>query len=65
MVSRQPELFYAYVGHSQIVNAEIDIAMYNRIYKIAEKKNDTVALNILNTIGKPPYDRAKKIGQLF
>lgn len=65
IASKRPELYYAYVGHSQIVNPTIDIDFYNRIYKMAETKNDKDALDILNTIGKPPYDRAKKVGQLF
>jgi pimeloyl-ACP methyl ester carboxylesterase len=65
IVTKRPDLFYAYVGHSQIVNPTIDELFYNKIYKIAETKNDNDALEILNTIGKPPYDRAKKTGQLF
>lgn len=65
MASKRPELYHAYVGHSQIVNPTIDLDFYNRIYKMAERKNDKEAIDILNTIGKPPYDRAKKVGQLF
>lgn len=65
MASKRSEFYYAYVGHSQIVNPSIDIDFYNRIYKMAENKNDKDALDLLNTIGKPPYDRAKKVGQLF
>jgi pimeloyl-ACP methyl ester carboxylesterase len=65
IATKRPDLFYAYVGHSQIVNPAIDIEFYNKIYKIAEDKNDKEALEILNTIGNPPYDRAKKVGQLF
>lgn len=65
IVTQQPELFYAYVGHSQIVNPAIDIEFYTRIYKMAEEKKDNEALEILNSIGKPPYDRAKNVGLLF
>jgi pimeloyl-ACP methyl ester carboxylesterase len=65
IASKRPDLFYAYVGHSQIVNPAIDIAFYNKVYKMAEGKNDKEALKILKTIGKPPYDRANKTGQLF
>ena len=32
---------------------------------MAEGKKDKEALEILNTIGKPPYERAKNVGQLF
>ncbi len=65
MATKRPELFYAYVGHSQIVNPSIDAEFYNKIYKMAEVKKDKEALEILNTIGKPPYERAKNVGQLF
>ena len=65
IATKRPDLFYAYVGHSQIVIPTIDIEFYNKVYKIAEDKKDKDALEILNTIGKPPYDRAKKVGQLF
>ncbi|WP_100841282.1 hypothetical protein [Flavobacterium sp. 5] len=39
--------------------------MYTKIYKIAEDRNDTEALETLKTIGKPPYSRAKSVGLLF
>jgi pimeloyl-ACP methyl ester carboxylesterase len=65
IVAKQPELFYAYVGHSQIVNSTIDVAFYARIYKIAEEKKDKEALELLNSIGRPPYSRAKNVGLLF
>jgi pimeloyl-ACP methyl ester carboxylesterase len=65
IVTKQPELFYAYVGHSQIVNSTIDVEFYARIYKIAEEKKDKEALELLNSIGKPPYIRAKNVGLLF
>lgn len=65
IVTKQPELFYAYVGHSQIVTPNIDVDFYTKIYKMAETKNDKEALDILNTIGKPPYSRAKNVGLLF
>ncbi|QKJ61755.1 S9 family peptidase [Flavobacterium sp. M31R6] len=65
IVTKQPDLFYAYVGHSQIVNPSIDLEFYSKIYKMAEDRNDKEALDILNSIGKPPYNRAKNVGFLF
>ena len=65
MASKHPELYYAYVGHSQIVNPFIDMDFYNKIYKMAEDNKDKEAMGKLNEIGKPPYDRAKKVGQLI
>lgn len=65
MATKRPDLFYAYVGHSQVVNPSNDLPLYNRVYQMAEDKNDKDALEILNGIGKPPYDKAKNVGQLF
>jgi pimeloyl-ACP methyl ester carboxylesterase len=65
IATKHPDLFYAYVGHSQIVTPGIDAPFYDKIYKIAESKSDKEALEVLNAIGKPPYDRAKKTGQLL
>jgi len=65
MAWQQPELFYAYVGHSQVVNLSDDGPMYNKVYAMAQKQNDTASLSLLNTIGKPPYSRARDIGKLF
>lgn len=65
MVTKNPELFYAYVGHSQIVTPNIDLEFYTKIYKIAEEKKDNEALEILTGIRKPPYSRAKNVGLLF
>ncbi|MEO8235071.1 MAG: alpha/beta hydrolase [Flavobacterium sp.] len=65
IVSKRPDLFYAYVGHSQIVSPGINLELYTKIYKMAEDRNDKESLEILNTIGKPPYSRAKSCGLLF
>lgn len=65
IVTKNPELFYAYVGHSQIVTPNIDLEFYTKIYKIAEEKKDKEALDVLNAIGLPPYNRAKNVGLLF
>ncbi len=65
IATKRPDLFYAYVGHSQIVNPTIDMKRYDGIYKMAMDKKDDDALKILNTIGKPPYTSARNIGQLY
>lgn len=65
MAWQQPELFYAYVGHSQVVDLSDDLPMYNKVYAMAQKNNDSASLSLLNSIGKPPYDRARNIGKLF
>ncbi len=65
IVTKRPDLFYAYVGHSQIVNPSDDLPMFNKVYQMAVDRNDTASLKILNSIGKPPYDKAKNVGLLL
>lgn len=65
IATKAPELFYAYVGHSQIVNPNFSTERYARLYKMAEDKKDNDALKILNTIGQPPYASAKNSGLLY
>jgi len=65
IATKRPDLFYAYVGHSQIVNPTFDIKRYDNLYKMATDKSDDDALKILNTIGKPPYTSARNVGQLY
>lgn len=66
MATKRPDLFLAYVGHSQIVTpAKTFISSYNKVNKMALEANDTASLEILKTIGPPPYDSAKNTGKLF
>lgn len=65
MAAQRPDLFYAYIGHSQIVDPSNDGPMYDKVYQLAKQNNDTASLGILNTLGKPPYERAKHVGQLL
>lgn len=65
MATARPDLFYAYVGHSQVVEPDSDEKLYNRVYKMAQKAKDAESLAALNEIGKPPYDRAKFVGRLL
>jgi len=65
MATKRPGLFYAYVGHSQIVNSADYLPIYNKVHSMAEDRKDKDALEVLNTIGKPPYDKARNTGQLF
>ncbi|HEY5967198.1 MAG TPA: alpha/beta hydrolase [Chitinophagaceae bacterium] len=37
MATKRPGLFYAYIGHSQIVNPSNDSALYNRVYEMAQR----------------------------
>jgi pimeloyl-ACP methyl ester carboxylesterase len=65
MAAERPDLFYAYVGHSQITNPANDLPLYQKVYHLAEKKKDTASLTILKTMGPPPYTEANNMGKLF
>ena len=65
MAAKRPDLFYAYIGHSQIVNPSSDSLLYNKVYLMAQKNDDKASLEILNTIGRPPYDKARDVGKLL
>jgi pimeloyl-ACP methyl ester carboxylesterase len=65
MITKRPDLFYAYIGHSQIVNPSDDSALYNKVYEMAESAQDTASLSRLKAIGKPPYSAARSTGQLL
>jgi len=65
IAAKRPDLFYAYVGHSQIVNPSITTERYSKIYKMVEDNNDKEALKTMNIIGKPPYYSAKNVGLLY
>ena len=65
MAIKRPDLFYAYVGHSQIVNPSDDVLLFDKVYRLAEQDHDTVSLKILTELGKPAYGSAKSVGQLL
>ena len=66
MALEKPELFYAYIGHSQVVNfAAALLFAYTEVYKMARDEKDARSINILDSIGKPPYQSARTTGQLM
>ncbi len=66
MALKSPELFHAYIGHSQLVNPSVDIVnAYKMVYKMAQKANDQESIEKLTLLGAPPYNSAKNMGQLF
>jgi pimeloyl-ACP methyl ester carboxylesterase len=66
MAVRRPDLFYAYVGHSQVVNPSANLVYdYQKIYQMVQSAKDQQSIDALDSIGKPPYDIARNAGQLF
>ena len=66
MVSKQPELYDAYIANSQYVGYPDNlINAYQIVSKMAKNAEDTEAISALQTLGKPPYSSAKNSGQLL
>jgi pimeloyl-ACP methyl ester carboxylesterase len=66
MASKRPDLFTAYVGHSQVVNETgNDVMTYLKVTDMAQEVNDQESLEILKTIGPPPYSQAKNTGKFY
>lgn len=65
MAAKRPDLYYAYVGHSQIVDPSDDSPLYSTVYEMAQKNKDRESLDVLDAIGKPPYDKASNAGKLL
>ena len=37
MATKRPDLYYAYVGHAQVVNPSDDLPLYNKVYQRAQE----------------------------
>jgi len=66
MAIKRPDLFHAYIGHSQVVKpAENLVYDYQKVYQMAQKVNDKQSIQILDSIGIPPYTIARNSGRFF
>lgn len=66
MALKRPDLFYAYIGHSQIVNpSENSKYAYHKVYKMAKRADDKASIEKLESIGSPPYSDARNVGKLI
>ena len=65
MVKARPDLFYAYVGVSQVVHYRDNLtASYIRLMGLARAKNDQVSIATLESIGPPPWVDPRSFGKL-
>jgi pimeloyl-ACP methyl ester carboxylesterase len=56
MVHDRPDLFYAFVGQSVVVNFKKAVAgSYERVMQMAEAANDQTTVTALKSIGAPPW----------
>lgn len=56
MVHDRPDLFYAFVGQSVVVNFRKEVSVsYGRVLRMAETANDQATVAALKSIGAPPW----------
>jgi pimeloyl-ACP methyl ester carboxylesterase len=65
MVKANPDLFYAYVGTSQLVNSvESQTESYKKLLALATKENDKDSLAVLEQVGSPPWTDPRSFGKV-
>ncbi|NMH89965.1 alpha/beta hydrolase [Flavivirga algicola] len=66
MAANRPDLFRCYIGTSQIVNLQQSLSFgFNRVRQLTEQRQDSVTLEKLESLGKPPYPNGQTAGKLF
>jgi len=66
MASVRPDLYHAYLGHAQLVDPATDIIqVYHKTQQIALKQKDSTSVEMLRSLGPPPYQQARHLGQLL
>jgi hypothetical protein len=66
MAMRRPDLYYAYIGHSQVVDPADNFPfIYNKVCRLAKDDKDLKSMDALKIMGPSPYDTAKYFGQLL
>jgi pimeloyl-ACP methyl ester carboxylesterase len=65
MAKARPDLFYAYVGTSQVVNSlENQAESYKKLMALAEAANDQPSLAVLKQVGTPPWTDPRSFGKV-
>lgn len=65
MAKARPELFHAYIGTAQVVNAQANLAsMYRQILTLAQAAKDEPAVKKLMALGAPPWRDPRNFGIL-
>lgn len=65
MAKVHPELFYAYVGTSQVVNSiENQAVGYKKLMDLAKAANDEASLAVLDQVGTPPWTDPRSFGKV-
>ncbi|MGF6114633.1 pimeloyl-ACP methyl ester carboxylesterase [Janthinobacterium lividum] len=65
MVKAQPDLFHAYIGTAQVVNARAnETGMYREVLALAQAAGDTATVDKLAALGAPPWTDPRNFGIL-
>ncbi|MGA7437063.1 MAG: alpha/beta hydrolase [Luteibacter sp.] len=65
MAKSRPDLFYAYVGTSQVVNSlENQAESYKKLVALAQAANDQPSLDVLKQVGTPPWTDPRSFGKV-
>ena len=65
MAKARPELFHAYIGTAQVVNArDNEAGMYREVLALAQAAGDTTTLDKLTALGPPPWRDPRNFGIL-
>ncbi|WP_413626470.1 alpha/beta fold hydrolase [Luteibacter sp. Lutesp34] len=65
MAKTRPDLFYAYVGTSQVVDEPVTQAeSYKKLLALAEAANDRASLDVLKQVGMPPWTDPRSFGKV-
>ena len=65
MAKAHPELFYAYVGTSQLVSYRENQALsYAKLLAVARAADDQAALAVLDAVGAPPWTDPRSFGKV-
>lgn len=65
MAKAHPELFYAYVGTSQLVNSiDAQAASYKKLVALATAEKDKDSLAVLDSVGAPPWTDPRAFGKV-
>ncbi|WP_426071073.1 alpha/beta fold hydrolase [Janthinobacterium sp. DSP2-3-3] len=65
MAKARPDLFHAYIGTAQVVNArDNEAGMYREVLALAQAAGDTTTLDKLTALGPPPWRDPRNFGIL-
>ncbi len=65
MAKARPDLFHAYIGTAQVVNArDNEAGMYREVLALAQAANDAPTLDKLAALGAPPWTDPRNFGIL-